>query len=183
MNQLLEAVNCHTTLKIATIMILNFGFRISEITNLKVQNIDFTKEIITIHLGKGRKTRRITILDYQKPILKRILRTRQGMLAINSPEDHFLINKITGRKTSINWLQNYYVRISKKLGFRVHAHRLRRTFASILFFDNRIDIYLIAWLLGHTSIQTTMRYLGIKEKQKHEDYKESMRGKVIVPLI
>lgn len=181
-NLLLEEVNCHMTLKIATFMILNVGFRISELTNLKVSDIDFTKDLITIRLGKGRKTRRIPILDYQKPHLKKILQLRQGMLTLGSKEDHFLINKITGRKTSINWLQNYYVRISKKLGFRVHAHRLRRTFASILFFDHKIDLYLIAWLLGHTNIQTTMRYLGLKEQQKQQDYKEKMRGKVIVPL-
>lgn len=180
--QLLEAANCHSTLKIATFMILNVGFRVSELTNLKVSDIDFKKELITIRLGKGRKTRRIPMLDFQIPELKRILRTRQKMLPLGSTEDHFLINKITGRKTRIKWLQDYYVRISKKLGFRVYAHRLRRTFASILFFDYNISIYLIAWILGHTNITTTERYLGIKEKQKQQDYKEQMRGKVIVPL-
>ena len=180
--QLLEAVNCHTTLKIATFTILNFGFRVSELVNLKIQDIDFKKELITIHQGKGRKTRRIPMLDYQIPALKQILQVRQKMLPLNSTVEHFLINKITGRKVSISWLQTYYVRISKKLGFRVYAHRLRRTFASILFFDYNINIYLIAWLLGHASIQTTLMYLGIKEQQKQKEYKEAMKGKVIVPL-
>ncbi|HUT80672.1 MAG TPA: tyrosine-type recombinase/integrase [Candidatus Bathyarchaeia archaeon] len=178
--QLLEETNCHSSLKIATLTLLNFGFRISEILNLKVQDIDFEKELITIHKGKGRKTRRIPILEYQLSALKQMLQMRQKMLPLNSTEDHFLINKNTGRKVSKAWLQDYYVRITKRLDFRVHAHRLRRTFASILFFDLGIDIYLIAWLLGHSSIQTTLIYLGIKEKEKQQAYKKAMKGKTIV---
>ena len=181
-NLLLEAVNCHITLKIATYMLLNFGFRISELINLTIHDIDFQKELITVRLGKGRKTRRIPMLAYQVPSLKRIIRLRKTLVPLDSTETSFLINKITGRKTTVLWLQNYYIRLSKKLGFRVHAHRLRRTFASILYFDHKIDIYLISWLLGHSSIQTTLIYLGITEKKKQQDYLQAMEGKAIIAL-
>ncbi|MHA1435894.1 MAG: tyrosine-type recombinase/integrase [Candidatus Heimdallarchaeota archaeon] len=112
---------------------------ISELLNLKVNHIDLKKNLITIHSGKGRKTRRIPILQNQKPVLKQLLKIRLNYLSLDSPESFFLINK-KGKRPSVNWLQNYYIRISKIINIHVYAHRLRRTFASILFFDYNIDI-------------------------------------------
>ncbi len=178
--QLLEATNKHITIKIATWMFLSFGFRVTELLNLQLDHIDLDKDLITVHLGKGRKTRRIPILDYQRLILKQLLTIRKRYVSLKNPTNYFLINKNTSKQVGPNWLQDRYVELSKELGFRVHAHRLRRTFASILFFDFDIDIYLIAWLLGHTSIQTTMIYLGIKEQRKIDEYIDSMQGKRIV---
>lgn len=178
--QLLEATNRHITIKIATWMFLTFGFRITELLNLQLDHIDLDRNLITVHLGKGLKTRRIPILPYQKPILNRLLTIRKRYTSLENPNKYFLINKNTSKQVGPNWLQDRYVELSRELGFRVHAQRLRRTFASILFFDFDIDIYIIAWLLGHASIQTTMIYLGIKEQRKIKEYTEEMQGKRIV---
>ena len=182
LDQLLTAVSENPTLKMATWMFLNFGLRLTELIKLTINDLDFENDEIEVLESKGLKTRRIPILKYQKPILKQWLQLRKTFLPVDSINRSFLILKRTEKKPSAKWLQMCYHRLSEKFGFRIYAHRLRRTYASILFFDHNIDIWLISWLLGHARIQTTMTYLGITDLVKKSKYQAAMKNKIIIKV-
>ncbi len=181
-DRLFFAVSTKPTLKIATWMVLNFGFRLSELIRLNVEDVDLDNDEIQVLESKGLKTRRIPILDYQKPILKQWLQLRKNFLPLGSTDNAFLISKLTEKRPSGKWLQQNYRRLSKKFGFRIYAHRLRRTYASILYFDNDVELWIISWLLGHANIQTTMIYLGISEDLKISKFRSSMKNKIIIKI-
>lgn len=181
-DRLFAPISHKPTLKMATWMILNFGFRLSELIRLNVEDVDLKGDEIHVIESKGLKTRMIPILDDQKPILKQWLQLRKNFLPIGNTNNAFLISKRTEERPSGKWLQQSYSRLSKLLGFRIYAHRLRRTFASILYFDLDIELWIISWILGHANIQTTMLYLGISEIVKKSKYKSAMKNKVIIQI-
>ena len=51
--------------------------------------------------------------------------------------------------------------ISKKAGINKHItpHTLRRTFATIWYYENDYNIYELRELMGHASIKTTEKYI------------------------
>ena len=62
-------------------------------------------------------------------------------------------------KQSTTWLRSY----AERLGFgKIARHDLRRTFANIAR-NGGSALDQIKWSLGHGSIQTTERYLGVEQ--------------------
>ena len=57
--------------------------------------------------------------------------------------------------------------LSKKLKFRIHPHKIRATYATHLHREN-VSVVIISLLLGHESIETTMRYISVSENEKRE---------------
>ncbi len=181
-DQLMAATTHNPSLKMATWTMLNFGLRLQELISINIQDIDLKEDLLHIHQSKGQKTRRIPIFPYQRKVLQQWLRLRKKFLPLNSTNESFLILKSTEKRPSGKWLQQTFLRLSHQLGFKIHAHRLRRTFASILYFDFNIDIADISFALGHANLQTTYLYLGIKESQKIHSYREALKNKIIVTM-
>ena len=48
-------------------------------------------------------------------------------------------------------------------GIRTHAHMFRATFATHML-QRGVDIHTVQELMGHTNIQTTMRYLAVHRR-------------------
>ncbi|MFX1516284.1 MAG: tyrosine-type recombinase/integrase [Promethearchaeota archaeon] len=57
--------------------------------------------------------------------------------------------------------------LSKKLKFRIHPHKFRVTYATHLYREI-VSVVIISLLLGHESIETTMRYISVSESEKRE---------------
>ncbi len=54
--------------------------------------------------------------------------------------------------------------IQRRTGIRAHAHKFRATFATHML-QRGVDIRTVQELMGHTNIQTTMRYLAITDER------------------
>jgi integrase/recombinase XerD len=65
--------------------------------------------------------------------------------------------------------------ISKITGIHVYPYKLRYTYA-VKLWRHGVDILVISKMLGHTSIDTTMRYLRVKEEEIREKYLEETKG-------
>ena len=135
------------------------GLRVSELSSLKVRDIDSERMMIRVDQGKGNKDR-YTILS---PRL--LLELRRHWLISRSPEFLFPAN---GKTTPIRRrsIQDIYSAAKKKAGIKKGRgiHSLRHAFATHLL-ETGVDLPTIQALLGHSSIRSTSIYLRVTRKK------------------
>jgi len=68
-------------------------------------------------------------------------------------------------------LRSLLLRIGKKAGIHLSPHALRRTFAT-LSLQNGMDIVSLQTLLGHSSLETTRRYIQWLDSDLLEDHRK-----------
>lgn len=136
-------------------MILNTGMRISEILNVKLDDIDFDSNSIIV-TGKGNKERVV----YLKPDISNAIKNQlQGV------ESEFLF--CGGQKGHLSTQQAQ--RIVKdygekaELNKKVTPHILRHSFATEMV-RKGVNIRVIQKCLGHSNLNTTQIYAGVEDK-------------------
>jgi len=146
-------------------LLFSTGARVSEIANLKIQNIQLDTGSILIK-GKGNKERIIHVCN-REPImlLKKYSSLRKNRM--NNSDENFLINRFS-RKLSDQSIRNIVKKFVSKAGIgrRITPHVFRHSFATLLL-EKGVDIRYIQTLLGHSSIVTTQLYTHVnRAKQK-----------------
>ncbi len=135
-------------------LLYSTGMRVSELSNLKIGDIDSKRMLIRINQGKGNKDRQ-TILS------KFILEELREYYLIYKPKS-WLFEGNLWSKYSIKSIQNVFNQAKKKAGItsKCSCHTLRHSFATHLL-EQGVDIFKIKELLGHSSLQSTMVYLHV----------------------
>lgn len=132
------------------------GLRVSELVRLKVSDIDSSRMMVRVEQGKGRKDR-YTILS---PRL--LLELRTYWKQHRSPT--WLFPNAKGGPISIDYAQRIYNLAKQKA--QIHKgkgiHTVRHCFATHLL-EAGVDLCTIKTLLGHNSLQSTQRYLQIRQ--------------------
>ncbi|MDO8592224.1 MAG: tyrosine-type recombinase/integrase [bacterium] len=131
------------------------GLRVSELVNLKINDIDFFRKIIIIKHGKGAKDR-ITIISEQT------LRNIEKYLTQYQPLAYLFESYEAGHKLSVRSAQKVVADAVKSAGVNsdTTAHSLRHSFATHLL-ENGTDIRYIQELLGHARLETTQIYTKV----------------------
>ncbi len=140
-------------------VLFSTGMRISELVNLKINQVD--KEGKIFILGKGKKERFVYLTPRGAKILSAYFDIRNDdspfafipYRGLNSPDSK-------GKKISTNYLQAKIKRYREILGINVptSAHSLRHGFATYLA-EAGANPAAIQVLLGHESLDTTTRYV------------------------
>ena len=153
------------------------GMRISELTNLKLSQVDFDDDIVRV-LGKGKKERTIPLNDTAIFALKEYINDyRPFLLKLNTSEYIFINN--FGNKIS----RQGFFKILKKLCVKaeiskeVSPHTLRHSFATHLL-NNGADLRIIQELLGHENLVTTEIYAHLQNQKIKDDYENHPRSKI-----
>ena len=129
------------------------GLRLSELINLKVEDIDFDKNIIRVRQGKGSKDRitiigRVTAGKIKQHIREgKVIKGRKGSYSAKSVQ--LVLEKAAGRAD-----------INRK----VTPHMLRHSFATHLL-EQGTDIRYIEALRGHERLSTTQIYTHVASKE------------------
>ena len=147
------------------------GLRVSELINLKLQDVDFSQDIIRT-FGKGSKERVIPIGDYAKEYLEKyIYEYRSSMLKRENSEYIFLNNH--GKQMTRQGFFKIIKKIAKEKGINkeLSPHTLRHSFASHLL-KYGADLRTIQELLGHSDISTTQIYTHITNEELKQNYNE-----------
>lgn len=136
-------------------MLYSSGLRVSELVNLKKDDLNFTEKTGWVRKGKGNKDRVFTISEALANEVKEYLSER---------DHHYVFSKekpLTTRNIQkiISGLRNR-AGINKK----VTPHTLRHSYATHLL-ENGTDIRTIQALLGHSSLNTTQVYTHISSDQ------------------
>lgn len=138
------------------------GTRVSELINLKVEDVFFNKESPYIRvLGKGNKER----LIYVNSNVVSMVQEYQSKLNI---KDGYLLLNHSGRQYTrfgVNKIIDKYYEIAKEKcptlkGKNITPHTFRHSKA-VHFLQNGTALPIIQRFLGHSSIQTTEIYLDI----------------------
>ena len=145
--------------------LLATGVRVSELTSMKISDINFQNLSIHITHGKGDKERTTYMTDLAKTYLEKYINERcENGDCLFYNKDH--------QPIQISGVRYILGRIGKRACVEnVHPHRFRRTFASMLA-ARGMDIQEIKRLLGHSNINTTMEYVYTSDGQVHNSYKK-----------
>ncbi|MBA3830278.1 MAG: tyrosine-type recombinase/integrase [Taibaiella sp.] len=152
-------------LKHRTILMLLYstGMRISEIANLRIVDIDSTNMRIKILQGKGCKDR-FTLLSQQ------VLMELRAYYLIYKPKEYLFNGDRPGKRYSVRSIQHLMQKALTKVGLEnknFTIHTIRHSFATHLL-DSGTDLHTIKELLGHSNLQTTMKYMHLSTKRINE---------------
>lgn len=133
------------------------GLRVSELVNLKTEDMDFNENLILLK-GKGSKYRWVPFSSTAKNYLLIYLEQARHSLSNPESDNHFFLNAKGNKLTrqGINYILNNYSKKSK-INKKISPHKLRHSFATHLLI-NGADIRFIQELLGHANISTTQIY-------------------------
>jgi len=134
--------------------IYSAGLRVSEVVNIKVQDLDFENKILKIRQGKGGKDR-ITILS------DKIVDVLEKYIADKKAND-YVFESSRGWKLTERSVQKVFSEALGKSGVKRNAscHSLRHSFATHLL-EKGTDIRYIQELLGHARLETTQVYTKV----------------------
>ena len=146
------------------------GIRVSELTNLKWDDINEIDESIKV-FGKGKKWR---LIPMTKRLINRLFKYKkeqQSFLAQkNKQSDYLLVNK-SGEKIHARGVEFICESFAKKwgLGTTFHPHTFRHTYATALL-ENGAGIRSVQELLGHQSLSTTQIYTHLSTAKLKREY-------------
>jgi len=128
------------------------GLRVSEVVNLKIEDIDSKRMLIHIKNAKGRKDRIV-------PLSQIVLELLREYFKKYKPKE-YLFNGQYGGKYSSGSCQKIY---KKYIDQNSSIHTLRHSsFTNLL--ENGTDIRIIQKIAGHTSSKTTEIYTHVSNQ-------------------
>lgn len=132
------------------------GLRVSEVSNLRTSDIDSKNMQIAVRQGKGKKDRYSLLSEVNLLVLRQYWRKYQ-------PDDLLFQGKLPGEHISVRAIQKVFAASKAKAGIKKAAsvHTLRHCFATHLL-EADANICSIQRLMGHTSLQTTTKYLHLR---------------------
>ena len=146
------------------------GLRITELLDLKLNDIDFENCVIRC-LGKGSKERIVPIGEYVIFFLHSYLEYRNYFLK-NKKNDYVFLNSRGDRLSRFSFFKMLKkLLIIKKINKDVSPHSLRHSVATHIL-EGGGDLRSIQELLGHSDISTTKIYTHISNKQIKQDYEQ-----------
>ena len=147
------------------------GLRVSELVELKLNDIDFSDDIIRI-MGKGSKERIIPIGDIALEYLEEYINNHRSLMLKGNVCDYVFLNN-HGKKMTRQGFFKIIKKIAKDVGINneISPHTLRHSFASHLL-KYGADLRTIQELLGHSDISTTQVYTHIANEELRKNYDE-----------
>ena len=151
-------------------LICYLGLRISDVVNLKLNNIDFNENKISIIQYKTDNLLTLPLIDKVKyPLLDYLKNVRPkcdlDYVFITYEEPYKHNSKIRNHSYII---KNYLIKANVDIDGRKHGfHSLRHSFSTLLLKENT-SLYSISTILGHQDIKTTMTYLDIDTSKLKE---------------
>jgi integrase/recombinase XerC len=131
------------------------GLRLSELSGLDLQDIDWQQQVILV-TGKGQKQRRIPFGRKAKEALNSWLKQR---LIITKENETAVFVSQRGSRLSNSNIQKRLKKmaLTQGLNTNVYPHMLRHSFASHILESSK-DLRAVQELLGHANLSTTQIY-------------------------
>jgi len=132
------------------------GVRVGELVNLKIEDVNLEGRYVKIR-GKGDKERLVPLSNELTAILSTYIEKKRG--------ETFLFESNRRKKFSpltIQLMVRKYAKLAN-IPKKITPHKLRHTFATLAL-ESGISPITIGELLGHSSLNTTMKYTHVTNK-------------------
>ncbi len=145
------------------VLFLHAGLRVSELTNLKLLNVDLEKNLIKI-TRKGNKEQYLHLNGEAVSTLARYLAKRPEAL-----DGRFFVGNNGGNldRIYVYSIVRRYLKLAGITKGKRGPHILRHTFCTRLH-QKGVAPFTIKDLAGHKSLNTTMRYVKIENREQAE---------------
>jgi len=151
------------------------GLRVSEVTNLRVSDLDLKERRLFVRRGKGAKDRTLYLDEETAKALAEWLAYRKR------PRSEFVFPTVqTGRRgagesraggrLTTRYLQEVVTRLGQRAGLppeKCHPHALRHTFATSEL-QRGVPLHQLQADLGHADLATTAVYLHVMDAERQE---------------
>jgi site-specific recombinase XerD len=162
---LLQAVSAGWS-ALAVQILLGTGMRLGELCALELEDVEEDGEamFLKIRRGKGAKFRRVPVSRrLRRELLRYVNRMRPDSASSN------LLSLRDGRPVDVECVSDLFQRTRRRIGFRVHAHKFRHTFAT-KYLRNGGEIERLRRILGHTTYVMVMRYVHLDKGDLYRDF-------------
>jgi site-specific recombinase XerD len=161
------------------------GLRRAELSDLKLEHVDLENNIIHVHEGKNNKSRDVPYKEELSRLLERWIDVNRDSYPTAEDSEYLLV---TRRSEKIN--DDYITMIVREAAeeagvqgvigklsdgremHRVTPHVLRHSVATHMLEDG-VEPRHVQRILGHESLETTMRYLHESVEEAFGDYHEN----------
>ncbi len=149
------------------------GIRLSELTSLAVDDLDFGEGLVAVRGGKGGRDRIVPMGEAGRNWLSEYLANVRPVLLKDRNSEAVFLNRFARRISKSGW--------HKKLGEYLDAARIRKPFTSHCFrhllatamLERGADTRHIQEILGHETLKTTQRYLHVVKAELKRVHKKS----------
>ncbi|SHJ90117.1 tyrosine-type recombinase/integrase [Pseudozobellia thermophila] len=151
------ALTSNTKHRIALQLCYGMGLRVSEVVNLKIDDIDGKRMVVRIVGAKGKKDRYV-------PLPKSLLPQLRAYYSAYRPKEYLLEGQYGGAYSKSS-VQQAFKKAMQKAGIKkkIGVHGLRHSYATHLL-EAGADMRFIQELLGHNSIKTTQIYTKVSPR-------------------
>lgn len=148
-------------------LLYSTGMRVGELVNLNIQDINLEQRECVVY-GKGDKERRVYFDARAKLHLREYISSRKDneealFVSLSAPHNRLRISGVEVRLRTMG----------RKLNIpRIHPHKFRRTMATRAI-DKGMPIEQVQKILGHSQIDTTLRYAIVNQtnvKTAHQKF-------------
>jgi integrase/recombinase XerD len=135
------------------------GLRLNELLHLRVTDIDSARMVIHVRQGKGAKDRLV-------PLSLRLLQELRAYWLVCRPRTWLFPGQTADGTMTASNVQRRFGRLVQRVGLSKHCsmHTLRHSYATHLL-EAGVDVLTLKALLGHSSLQTTARYLHVSTQR------------------
>ncbi len=144
------------------------GLRVSELLNLQIRNINFSKKYLEIK-GKGSKERHVPLGDYALEWLANYINMIRCYNIGHTSKYVFLnrYGKQLSRQFFFKKIKEYALRAN--ITKNIYPHILRHSFATHML-ENGADLIAVQEMLGHENLSTTQIYTHVSTKRIKDAY-------------
>ena len=143
--------------KTVFMLIYGSGLRISEATNLRIEDIDSENMRLFVRNGKGERQRYTVLPERSLEMLRKCYKIYKP----NHPDGYMFLNR-EGNPLKVERLRVFFRRYRRKAGISEDfiVHSLRHSFATKLV-EEGVPLVQVKELLGHSCIRSTMTYVHV----------------------
>lgn len=155
-------------------MLYATGMRVSEIVNLKVENVNLEMKYVLV-FGKGSKERIVPLGSVAAGYLERYLKEARPTFFVKDEEDpQTVFIGLGGQGLTRQRVWELIGQYGRNAGILKHIspHMLRHSFATHML-DNGADLRSVQEMLGHADISTTQIYTHLTNKRLRAVYEKA----------
>ncbi len=148
--------------------ILATGHRAGTVVEIKMGDINYRKEEITVRQTKTNKAYITPLSKALAVVIKEYVR----MWRSKATDDQYLFCNVGEEKLTVNGLKHSITHYNRSRGVeKISVHALRHTFAKD-WIRNTGDAFRLQKLLGHTSLDMTRNYVNMFTEDLKKDFEE-----------